>query len=130
MHAYACFIHKLADPGFPVGGRGPRRGAWTPEARQLRFKNFVCRNKTIWTLRGGRAPGTPPSRSANTFLLHVDWVEYVVRHISEDGTRTMLIIGAHPVPRVHLPCSGNRYVPCVRIKFTSQSVTFYDNTVV
>ena len=22
----------VADPGFPVGGRGPRRGAWTPEA--------------------------------------------------------------------------------------------------
>ena len=27
------FLHSaVADPGFPVGGRGPRRGAWTPEA--------------------------------------------------------------------------------------------------
>ena len=23
---------SVADPGFPVGGCGPRRGAWTPEA--------------------------------------------------------------------------------------------------
>ena len=47
--------NTVADPGFPVGGRGlPRR---------LRFENFVCRNERIWTLRG-RAPGTPP-RSAN-----------------------------------------------------------------
>ena len=41
--------HKLewlpvADPGFPVRGRGlPRR---------LRFKNFVCRNERMWSLRG------------------------------------------------------------------------------
>ena len=22
----------VADPGFPIGGHGPRRGVWTPEA--------------------------------------------------------------------------------------------------
>ena len=43
----------VADPGFPVGGRGLPRG--------LRFENFVCRNVRIRTLgRGERAPGTPP----------------------------------------------------------------------
>ena len=26
----------VADPGFPVGGRGPRRGAWTPETVTFR----------------------------------------------------------------------------------------------
>ena len=49
---------KVADPGFPVGGRGPRRrGRGLP--RRLHFENFVCQNERIWTL-GGRAPGTPP----------------------------------------------------------------------
>ena len=42
----------VADPGFPVGGRGL--------PRQLHFENFVCQNERIWTLRGGRASGTPP----------------------------------------------------------------------
>ena len=51
----------VADPGFPVGGgRGPRRsGCGLP--RRLRFKNFVCQNERIGTLRGG----APPPRSAN-----------------------------------------------------------------
>ena len=26
----------MADPGFPVGGRRPRRGSWTPEAVMFR----------------------------------------------------------------------------------------------
>ena len=42
-----------------VGGRGL--------PRQLRFEKFVCQNERIWTLRVGRALGTPPSRSANVF---------------------------------------------------------------
>ena len=47
----------VADPGFPVGGRGPcRRGRGLP--RWLHFENFVCWNERIQTLRG-RAPGTP-----------------------------------------------------------------------
>ena len=42
----------MADPGFPIGGREPRkggRGLPTP----LCFENFVCQNERIWTLRGG-----------------------------------------------------------------------------
>ena len=53
----------MADPGFPVGGRGPRRGD-RGLLRRVCFENFVCRNERIWTRRGERAPGTPP-RSAN-----------------------------------------------------------------
>ena len=56
----------MADPGFPIGGHGPRRGAWTP--RQLCFENFACQNERIWTLGGGGAPGTPPPRSANAMV--------------------------------------------------------------
>ena len=47
--------HKtVANPGFPVGGGG--RGL----PRRIRFENFVYQNERIWTLRGERAPGTPP----------------------------------------------------------------------
>ena len=42
---------SVADPGFPVGGRGPRRrGRGLP--RWLHFENFVCQNERIWTLGG------------------------------------------------------------------------------
>ena len=57
---------SVADPGFPVGGRGPRRGGGGL-LRQLRFENFVCRNERIWTLRGACA-GHAPSRSANVYM--------------------------------------------------------------
>ena len=39
--------NTVADPGFPVGGRGPHGGAWTPEAATFRkismskWKNWV-----------------------------------------------------------------------------------------
>ena len=32
----------VADPGSPVGGRGPRRGAWTPEVAMFRK---ICMSK-------------------------------------------------------------------------------------
>ena len=32
----------VADPGFPVGGRGPRRGARTPEAATF---HKICMSK-------------------------------------------------------------------------------------
>ena len=49
----------MADPGFPVGGRGRRRrGSGLP--RWLRFENFVCQNERIGTLGGGHVPGAPP----------------------------------------------------------------------
>ena len=35
-------LHPVADPEFPVGGHGPRRGAWTPEAGT--FQKF-CMSK-------------------------------------------------------------------------------------
>ena len=41
----------MADPGLPVRGRGPRRGRGLP--RRLHFKDFICQNERIWTLRGG-----------------------------------------------------------------------------
>ena len=50
-----CYTGQWWIQDFPWGGRGL--------LRRLRFKNFVCRNERIWTLRG-RAPGAPP-RSAN-----------------------------------------------------------------
>ena len=53
----------VADPGFPVGGVDLVGGRELP--RQLCLENFVCQNERISTLRGGRAPGTLPSRSAN-----------------------------------------------------------------
>ena len=65
---------SLADPGFPVGGRGPRGGRGLP--RQLRFENFVCRNKRIWALiqygpLGGRVRRARPlPRSANANYVH------------------------------------------------------------
>ena len=41
------------------GGRGPRRRG-CGLLRRLHFENFVCQNKRIGTLRGGRAPGRAP----------------------------------------------------------------------
>ena len=56
-------MNTVADPGFPVGGRGPRRGGvWTPEA--VTFRKF-CMSKRKNLNPWGRTPGTPPSRSAN-----------------------------------------------------------------
>ena len=35
-------IYSVVDPGFPVGGRQPRRGAPTPEAAMFRK---ICMSK-------------------------------------------------------------------------------------
>ena len=45
---------SVADLGFPVGGRGPRRGGGGLP-RWLRFENFLCQNERIWALGGGGA---------------------------------------------------------------------------
>ena len=58
----------MADPGFPIGGRGPRTGGRGPP-KWLRFENFACQNERIWTRRGG-APGARPPRSANGECCH------------------------------------------------------------
>ena len=63
----------VADPGFPVGGREPRRGHGLP--RRLRFENFVCRNERIWTLRraladlGGARLARAPPMGPDSFVL-------------------------------------------------------------
>ena len=49
--------NAVADPGFPIGGRGPCRGCGLP--RQLHFENFVCQNERIWTRRGACAGYAP-----------------------------------------------------------------------
>ena len=49
---------SVADPGFPVGGRGPP--TWAP------FGENVCENERIGSHRGWCVPGTPP-RSANVY---------------------------------------------------------------
>ena len=56
--AHISKYNTVADPGFPIGGRGPhRRGCVLP--RQLHFENFVCQNERIGTLRGARAGRAP-----------------------------------------------------------------------
>ena len=50
-----CRQTPVVDPGFPVGGRGPRRGAWTPKAATFRK---ICMSKRKGPLGG--APGAPP----------------------------------------------------------------------
>ena len=42
---------------FPWGGMDLVGGRGLP--RQLCFEKFICQNERIWTLRRGRAPGTP-----------------------------------------------------------------------
>ena len=41
----------MADPGFPVGGRWPRRGGGRGLPRWLRFVKFVCQNERIGSLK-------------------------------------------------------------------------------
>ena len=48
----------MADLGFPVGGRGPRRRR-CGLPRRLHFENFVCQNERIGTLRGGAHRARP-----------------------------------------------------------------------
>ena len=79
----------MADPGFPVGGPGPRRrGCGLP--RQLCFENFVCQNERIGTLRGARARARPP-RSANAIFITVKhWkAGKVMKELSLDGVYTI-----------------------------------------
>ena len=42
MNYTSFYTSSVADPGFLVGGRGPRRGAWTPEAATFRK---ICMSK-------------------------------------------------------------------------------------
>ena len=44
------FRSAVVDPGFPVGGHGPRGGHGLP--RQLHFEIFLCQTKESGPLRG------------------------------------------------------------------------------
>ena len=49
----------VADPGFPVGGRGPVRGVWTPNVGT--FWQKCMQKRKNWVLYGGgHAPSMPP----------------------------------------------------------------------
>ena len=45
----------MVDPGFPVGGRGPIRGAWTSDGGVFLAK-MCAKTKELGPV-GGRAPG-------------------------------------------------------------------------
>ena len=51
-------IFAVADPGFPIGGRGPRRGAVYPRGSYV-SKILHVKMKESGPV-GGRAPGAPP----------------------------------------------------------------------
>ena len=56
----------VADPGFPVGGRGPRRGGVDSRGGYI-SKNFYVKMKEFGPLGGGACAGHAPSRSANVY---------------------------------------------------------------
>ena len=57
---------SVADPGFPVGGRGPRRGGVDSRGSYV-SKNLYVKMRESGPL-GGRAPDMPPSRSVNAYI--------------------------------------------------------------
>ena len=67
----SMIVFAVADPGLPVGGADLVWGHQVP--RQLRFENFVCRSKRIWTLRG-HALAVPPG-SANALILSLQTLQ-------------------------------------------------------
>ena len=76
---YFCNFQKprsAADPGFPVGGRGPRRrGAWTPEAAT--FRKICMSKRKNWVRQcrfvlHGRAVSV-------TFILDPAWVLCILK---------------------------------------------------
>ena len=61
----------MADPGFPVGGRGPRRGGpWTPEAGTFQKILYVKMKESgpVGGARAGRAPLDPPMDQFTTLI--------------------------------------------------------------
>ena len=53
----------MADPGFPVGGRGPVRGHGPP--MQALFTENVCDNERIGSHRGACTGHDPRSANAH-----------------------------------------------------------------
>ena len=65
MHFCGALQWRIQD--FPYGGRGPRRGAWTPEAATFRK---ICMSKlNNWVPQGGRAPGAPALNPPMLYLI-------------------------------------------------------------
>ena len=61
---YMYTMHQaVADPGFPVGGRGPRRGAVDPRG------SYVSKILHVKMKESGPVGGARPLRSANAKLL-------------------------------------------------------------
>ena len=58
-------MKAVADPGFPVGGRGPRRGAMDPRGSYISKILHVKMKESgpIGGARAGRAPLDPPMES-------------------------------------------------------------------
>ena len=67
----------VADPGFPVGGRPPRRGAPTPEAATFQ-KISMSKRKNLdpW----GRVPVAPPG-SANVSIYILTVKEEIMKQL-------------------------------------------------
>ena len=58
-------LHRtVAEPGFPVGGRGPRRGAMDPRG------GYVSKNLHV-KMRESGPVGRRPPRSANGLTIQV-----------------------------------------------------------
>ena len=60
---YYCTV---ADPGFPIGGRGPRRGAMDPRGGYV-SKILHVKTKESGPVGGGARRARPP-RSANVVV--------------------------------------------------------------
>ena len=61
----------MADPGFPIGGHGPHRGALTPKVAMF-HKNLYVKMKELGPL-GGHTLGASPPKSANEKVSSLDF---------------------------------------------------------
>ena len=59
----------VADPGFPVGGRGPVRGTRTSDTSA--FCQMYAKMKELGPVGGGGGVHWAPPRSANEKIVHV-----------------------------------------------------------
>ena len=63
---YSADLSAVADPGFPVGRRGPRRGGMDSRGGYI-LKILYVKTKESGPL-GGRAPGICQCRSATGLI--------------------------------------------------------------
>ena len=67
VELFTMALNAVADSGFPVGEHGPRRGE--VDCRGGYVSKIVYVEMKESGPLGGRAPGTPPSRSANAMVV-------------------------------------------------------------